>query len=155
MLFRSDRLRISKTKNKIIILLTDGVDFGGTIPPDLALQMAKYYGIKIYTIGVGSQQQVDVVENTPGGPVSKTKQLPFNEQLLQKLASQTGGQYFHATDNTALQKIYTSINQLEKSDIKTTTYNQYTDVYLPWIIAALIFLFIEMILRYTVFRKFP
>lgn len=150
-----DRLRNAKEKSKIIILLTDGVDFGGTIPPDLALQMAKYYGIKIYTIGVGSQQKKDVVENTPTGPVTTTKQLSFNEALLQKLAASSGGQYFHATDNMALQKIYTSINQLEKSKIETTIYNEYTDEYLPWLIAALGFLLIEIILRFTVFRKFP
>lgn len=150
-----DRLRNSKEKSRIIILLTDGVDFGGTIPPDLALQMAKYYGIKIYTIGVGSQQSMDVVENTPLGPVTKTKQMPFNEMLLQRLAAGSGGQYFHATDNMALQKIYASINQLEKSKIESITYNEYNDQYLPVLAAALVFLIIEVVLRYSLFRKFP
>src|SRR4051812_26184648 len=150
-----DRLRNSKTKSKIIILLTDGVDFGGTIPPDLALQMAKYYGIKIYTIGVGSEKDVDEVVDSPLGPVVQHKKLQFNEPLLKKLADETGGQYFHATDNNALIKIYQSINQLEKSKIDVTSYNRYTDKFLPFLIVALTFLLIEIVLRYTVFKKFP
>lgn len=150
-----DRLRNSKTKSKIIILLTDGVDFGGTIPPDLALQMAKYYGIKIYTIGVGSEKDVDEVVDSPLGPVVQHKKLQFNEPLLKKLADETGGQYFHATDNDALTKIYASISQLEKSKIDVTSYNRYTDKFLPFLIAAFAFLLIEIVLRYTVFKKFP
>lgn len=150
-----DRLRNSKTKSKIIILLTDGVDFGGTIPPDLALQMAKYYGIKIYTIGVGSEKEIDEVVDSPLGPVVEHKKLQFNEPLLKSLADQTGGQYFHATDNDALSKIYASINQLEKSKIEVTSYDRYTDKFLPLLIAAFAFLLIEITLRYTVFRKFP
>lgn len=150
-----DRLRNSKAKNKIIILLTDGVDFGGTIPPDLALQMAKYYGIRIYTIGVGSEKDVDEVVESPLGPVVQHKKLQFNEALLKNLADQTGGQYFHATDNDALVKIYASINQLEKSKINVTGYNYYTDKFLPLLIAAFAFLLIEIALRYTLFKKFP
>ncbi|MEO8713026.1 MAG: VWA domain-containing protein [Parafilimonas sp.] len=150
-----DRLRNSKAKSKIIILLTDGVDFGGTIPPDMALQMAKYYGIKVYTIGVGSEKEVDEVVDSPLGPIVQHKTLQFNEPLLKRLADQTGGQYFHATDNDALQKIYTSINQLEKSKIQVTSYNRYTDKFFPLIAAALFYLLLEVILRYTMFRKFP
>src|SRR6478735_1015990 len=83
------------------------------------------------------------------------RKLEFNEGLLKDLAYSTGGQYFHATDNDALQKIYTSINQLEKTKIKLTTYNRYTNEFLPWLAAGIILLFIELILRYTVFKKFP
>jgi len=150
-----DRLRNSKTKSKIIILLTDGVDFGGTIPPDMALQMAKYYGIKVYTIGVGSEKAVDEVVDSPLGAVVQHKTLQFNEALLKKLADETGGQYFHATDNTALQKIYASINQLEKSKILVTSYDRYIDKFFPLLIAALAYLLLEVLLRYTLFRKFP
>ncbi|MFT4153225.1 vWA domain-containing protein [Parafilimonas sp.] len=150
-----DRLRNSKVKNRIIILLTDGVDFGGTIPPDMALQMAKYYGIKIYTIGVGSEKEVDEVVDSPLGPVVQHKTLQYNEALLKKLADETGGQYFHATDKAALQKIYSSINQLEKSRIEVKNYNRYTDKFLPLVIAAIIYLLIGILLRYTVFRQFP
>ena len=150
-----DRLRNDKTKTRIIILLTDGVDFGGTISPDIAANMAKTYGIKIYTIGVGSEQEIEETVDSPFGPITQKKKLEFNEDLLKMLAQTTGGQYFHATDENALKKIYASINTLEKSKIQVTTYNRYTDEYMPWLLAALSLLIVEMLLRYTVFKKFP
>ena len=150
-----DRLRNSKTKTKIVILLTDGVDFGGTISPDIASEMAKAYGVKVYTIGVGSEKEIEETVDSPFGPVTQKKKLEYNEDLLKMLAQTTGGQYFHATDEATLQKIYASINSLEKSKIQTTTYNRYTDRFLPWLMAALALLVIEMLLRYLVFRKFP
>lgn len=150
-----DRLKSLKSKSKVIILLTDGVDFGGTIPPDIAKEMAKLYKVKVYTIGVGSEKEIDEQVETPFGRVNNKKRLEFNEPLLKEIADETGGQYFHATDREALAKIYTSINQLEKSKIEITSYNRYTEEYLPWVLVALGLLFIELVLRYTVFRKFP
>ncbi len=150
-----DRLRASKSKTKIIILLTDGVDFGGEISPDIAKQMAQLYGIKIYAIGVGSEKVVTDVTNTPFGPMTEQRKLEFNEPLLKDLAQSTGGEYFHATDKDALIKIYQSINQLEKSKVEVTTYNRFTDEFLPWLLAGLCILLAEILLRYTVFRKFP
>ncbi len=150
-----DRLRSNKTKTKIVILLTDGVDFGGTISPDIASDMAKAYGVKVYTIGVGSDKEIEVTVDSPFGPMTQKKKLEYNEGLLQMLAQNTGGQYFHATDENALQKVYASINSLEKSKIQVTTFNRYTDKFAPWLAAALCLLILEMILRYTVFKKFP
>ena len=150
-----DRLRNDKTKTKIIILLTDGVDFGGTIPPDVARDMAKQYGIKVYTIGIGSDKEIQQTVDSPFGPMTQTKKLEFNEALLKNLAETTGGQYFHATDKDALQKIYASINQLEKSKIEVTSYDRFSDKYLPWLMAGLSLLLLEIVFRYTVFRKFP
>ena len=150
-----DRLRNDSTKTKIVVLLTDGVDFGGTISPDIARDMAKLYGIKVYTIGVGSEKEIEETVDSPFGPITQKKKLEYNEGLLQMLAQTTGGQYFHATDENALQKVYESINGLEKSKIQVTTYNRYTDKYFPWILAALSLLILEILLRYTVFRKFP
>ncbi len=150
-----DRLRNNQTKTKIIVLLTDGVDFGGTISPDIARDMAKLYGIKVYTIGIGSEKEIQQTIDSPFGPVTQTKKLEYNEALLQNLAQVTGGQYFHATDKEALQKIYASINGLEKSKIEITSYDRFTDKYLPWLIAGLSLLLLEIILRYSVFRKFP
>ena len=150
-----DRLRTSKSNSKVVILLTDGVDVGGSVPPDIAKEMAKQYGIKVYTIGVGSEKEIDEVVSTPLGDIIQKRKLEFNEGLLEDIAKSTGGQYFHATDNAALQKIYESINQLEKSKIKVTSYSRYTNEFLPWLIAGIIFLFFEIILRYTVFKKFP
>ncbi len=150
-----DRLRSSKSNSKVVILLTDGVDVGGSVPPDVAKEMAKQYNIKVYTIGVGSEKEIDEVVQSPLGPVKQKRKLEFNEGLLKDLAQSTGGQYFHATDNDALQKIYDSINQLEKSKIKVTSYNRYTNEFLPWVFAGIIFLLLEIILRYTAFKKFP
>ncbi len=150
-----DKLKDLKTKSRIIILLTDGVDFGGTIPPDIAKEMAKLYGIKVYTIGVGSEKEIEEQVETPFGRMNNKKRLEFNEGLLKEIAEETGGQYFHATDKENLQKIYASINQLEKSKIQITTYNRYTEEFLPWVLAALAFLLLEILLKYTVLKKFP
>ncbi len=150
-----DRLRNSKSKTKIVVLLTDGVDFGGTIPPDVAKDMAKYYKIRVYTIGVGTEGELQEVVNSPLGTVTETHKMEFNPGLLQSLASETGGQYFHATDKEGLQKIYTSINQLEKSKIKVTTYQRAVDKYFLFLLSGIIAIALEIILRYTFFRKFP
>ena len=150
-----DKLKDLKTKSRVIILLTDGVDFGGTIPPDIAKEMAKLYGVKVYTIGVGSEKEIDEQVETPFGRMNNKKRLEFNEELLKEIAAETGGQYFHATDKENLQKIYASINQLEKSKIQITTYNRHTEEFLPWVLAALAFLLLDIVLRYTVLKKFP
>ncbi len=150
-----DRLRNSTSKTKIVVLLTDGVDFGGTIPPDMARDMAKLYNIKVYTIGVGTEGEIQQVINGPLGAVTQTTKMQFNENLLQTLASSTGGQYFHATDKDALAKIYASINQLEKSKIQVTSYERAVDKFFPWILAGVIAVVLEILLRYTVFKKFP
>lgn len=150
-----DRLRAGSAKSRIIILLTDGVDFGGTIPPDMAIQMALAHRVKIYTIGVGSNRETDKPVKTQLGTVMQRKKAAFNESLLQQMAAVTGGQYFHATDKQALAKIYTSIGQLEKSTIEVITYNRYQEQYLPFLLAALLFLLSEIILKLTFYRKWP
>jgi Ca-activated chloride channel family protein len=150
-----DRLRKSKSKSKVVILLTDGVDVGGSVPPDLAKQMARQYNIKVYTIGIGSDKEISEVTDSPLGRVTQTRKLEFNEDLLKDIAQTTRGQYFQATDNDALQKIYASINQLEKSKIQITTYEHYTNKFLPFLLTGIAMLLLEMILRYTVYRKYP
>ncbi len=150
-----DRLRDSKSKSKVVILLTDGVDVGGSVPPDVARQMAQKYHVRVYTIGIGSEKEIDEVVQSPLGQLTQKRKLEFNEGLLQDLARATAGQYFHATDNNALEKIYASINQLEKTRIKVTTYNRYTNHFLPWLVAGIFFLLLEVVLRYTAFKKFP
>jgi len=150
-----DRLRSSKSKSKVVILLTDGVDVGGSVPPDLAKAMAQKYGVRIYTIGIGSEKEINEVVESSLGQITEKRKLEFNEGLLKDLASSTAGQYFHATDNDALRKIYDSIDQLEKSKIKVTAYNHYTNEFLPWLAAGIALLLLEIIFRYTIFRKFP
>jgi Ca-activated chloride channel family protein len=150
-----DRLKDQKTKSKIVILLTDGVDFGGLIPPDIAKEMAKLYGIKVYTVGVGSEKEIDEHVETPFGRTSNRKKLEFNEGLLKNIAVETGGRYFHASDKEVLQKIFSSISKLEKTKVNITSYHRFTEEFFPILLAALTLLIIEAILRYTVFRKFP
>lgn len=150
-----DRLKDQKTKSKIVILLTDGVDFGGTIPPDIAKEMAKLYGIKVYTIGVGSEQEIEEQQQTPFGNITTRKKAEFNPELLKDIATQTGGQYFHAKDVEALKKVYASINSLEKTKIKITSYDRFTEEFFPFAIIAASLLLLEALLRYTLFRRFP
>lgn len=150
-----DRLKNSTTKSRIIILLTDGVDFGGLIPPDIAKDLAKLYKIKVYTIGIGSEKEIDEQVETPFGNSVNKKKLEFNETLLKEIAAETEGQYFHASDPDALVKTYASINKLEKSKIKITTYDRFTEAFLPWLLLSLLFLIIEVVLRYRIFRRFP
>lgn len=150
-----DRLRQSKAKSKIIILLTDGVDFGGAISPDVAVNMAKTYGIKVYTIGVGSMQEVDEPTDPSNANSKQKRKLEFNEGLLQQMATATGGQYFRVTDNNALAGVYQSINQLEKSKIEIKTYNRYIELYRPWLAAAIVLLILELVLNCTVLFRFP
>ena len=135
--------------------MTDGVDFGGLIPPDIAKEMAKLYKIKIYTIGVGSAKELEEVVETPYGTKRQKQTLEFNENLLQELAKETGGVYFNAKNKEALKTVYSNIDKLEKSTIRRITYERAEDKFLPWIIAAVALLLMEAFLRYTVFKKFP
>ncbi|MEI2708801.1 MAG: VWA domain-containing protein [Chitinophagaceae bacterium] len=150
-----DRLKDSKAKNKIIVLLTDGVDFGGTIPPDIAKEMAKTYNIKVYTVGVGSNKEMDIQVQDEFGTTTQRKKMEFNEALLQEIANETGGQYFHATDKENLEKVYASINQLEKSKIQVTTFNKVSDKYFWYLVTGIVLLVLELILKLTVFKKLP
>lgn len=150
-----DRLRESKLKSRVIILLTDGVDFGGAIPPDIAKEMAKAYGIKVYTIGIGSDKEMDVQVQSEFGTTTQRKKMEFNEGLLKQIAAETGGQYFHATDKQNLEKVYESINQLEKSKIKITTYNKFTDEYFWFLAGGLLLIVVELLLNLTVLKRFP
>jgi Ca-activated chloride channel homolog len=150
-----DRLRHTNSKSKVVILLTDGVDFGGIIPPDIAKDMAKLYGVKVYTIGIGSEKEIEVPVQTALGTIMQKKKLEYNEGLLKSLAAETGGQYFHATTKQNLQGIYESIDKLEKSSVKVTTYNRFKDKYHLILMIGIAFIILELVLRLTVFKKFP
>lgn len=142
-----DRLQYSNAKSKVVILLTDGASNTGQIPPEMATQMAKTFGIKVYTIALGT--------NRGANGMPDTSDLDYNPDLLRTIAQQTGGQFFQAQDKATLQQIYSGINQLEKSDVKITNYNRYEEKYLPWLVAALLFVFAEAALKLTVLKKFP
>ena len=150
-----DRLRNSKSKSKIIILLTDGMNNGGLIDPSTALEIAKTFHVKVYTIGVGTEGYAPTPVSTPLGIVMQSQKVSIDEKLLQNIATQTGGAYFRATDNESLEKIYSQIDKMEKSKVEITTFHHYSEKFYPFIFAALALLFVEIILRYTLFKKFP
>lgn len=150
-----DRLRESKTKSKIIILLTDGENNGGLIDPQTAKEIAKAFNVKVYTIGVGTDGYAPQPVNTPMGVVMQQGKVSIDEKLLKEIASETGGKYFRAKDNEGLAGIYSEIDQLEKSKVEISTRTRYTEKFLPFVIAALFFILLEQLLKFTVFRKFP
>lgn len=150
-----DRLRNSKSKSKVVILLTDGENNGGLIGPDNAKEIAKAFGIKVYTIGVGTEGYAPYPIKTELGVIIQQQKVTIDEKLLKSIAAETGGKYFRAKDNVGLQNIYTEIDQLEKSKVEIFTITRYTEKFTPFLLAALIFLFLELILKFTIFKKFP
>ncbi len=150
-----DRLRTSKSKSKVVILLTDGENNGGLIDPQTAKEIAKAFQVKVYTIGVGTDGFAPQPVNTPMGVVMQNGKVSIDEKLLTQIAAETGGKYFRAKDNAGLTGIYDEINSLEKSKVEISTRTKYTEKFFPFVIAALALLFLEMLLKFTVFRKFP
>lgn len=150
-----DRLRESKSKSKVVILLTDGENNGGLIDPETAKEIAKAFKVKVYTIGVGTDGYAPTPVNTPMGVVMQQSKVSIDEKLLKEIASETGGKYFRAKDNAGLTGIYDEINKLEKSKVEVTARTRYTEKFYPFIFAALGLLLLEIVLRFTVFRKFP
>jgi Ca-activated chloride channel family protein len=151
-----DRLRTSPTKTKIVVLLTDGENNGGLIDPKTAKEIAKSLGIKVYTIGVGTEGFAPTPVQTPGGGiVMQQEKVNIDEKLLTEIAKETGGKYFRARDNEGLKQIYAEIDQLEKTKIEISTTRKYTEKFYPLAMAALLFVFLEVLLKFTVFRKFP
>jgi Ca-activated chloride channel family protein len=150
-----DRLKNSKSKSKIVILLTDGMNNGGLIDPSTALEIAKTFHVKVYTIGVGTDGYAPTPVNTPLGIVMQSQKVSIDEDLLKNIAKQTGGQYFRATDNQSLKKIYGQIDQMEKSKVQITTFHHYTEKFYPFVFAALALLLLEVIFKFTFFKKFP
>ncbi len=148
-----DRLRNSKAKSRIIILMTDGVNNMGLIDPLTALEIAKAFKIKVYTIGVGTQGQALMPIQTPFGTQKQMVPVEIDEPLLRQIATQTGGKYFRATNNKSLENIYTDIDKMEKTTIETTSYKRYAELFFPFALLAIITLALEMLLRYTVFKS--
>ena len=150
-----DRLRTSQAKSKVIILMTDGENNGGLIDPRTAKEIAKAFSIKVYTIGVGTDGYAPQPVNTPMGIVMQNGKVSIDEKLLKEIAVETGGKYFRARDNESLAGIYDEINSLEKSKVEITSITRHTEKFFPFIIVALVVMFLEILLRCTLFRKFP
>lgn len=151
-----NRLKESKTKSKVIILLTDGVNNTGEIGPVTAAELAASYGIRVYTIGVGSSGTAPIpVQDVFGRTVVQNMKVEIDEEVLKKIAGLTGGKYFRATDKTNLREIYTEIDIMEKTQLDVRQFSKRTDEYFPWLLAAVVLLVIEVVLRYTIFRTIP
>lgn len=149
------RLKDLPGKSKVIILLTDGRSNAGRVTPEKAAEIAAEYGVKIYTIGVGSRGPVPFPEQTFFGIRHILVQLDIDEETLQRISEKTGGQYFRASDTEALKKIYETIDKLEKSEAKVTHYQEFDELYRYFLGAALLLILLEIFLQQTVFRSFP
>ena len=151
-----NRLKESKAISKIIILLTDGVNNSGFIEPQTAADLAIEYGIKTYTIGLGTNGNAlsPIAYNADGSFRYGMRQVEIDEDLLKDIAKVTGGKYFRATDNEKLEAIYDEINKLEKTEIEEFKYTRYEEKFRLWVLLAGALLLFEWILRNTLFRSF-
>lgn len=146
-----NRLKDSKSKTKIIIFLSDGVNSGGAISPETSIELARVFNIKIYTIGLGSNNKINVIRQTP----SRERNFEFDEQLLMRMAEITGGQYSHAGNGEDLKEAFENISHLERSNIHISKITRVEEQFLPFLVIGFLFVFLEILLRYSVFRKFP
>lgn len=151
-----NRLKDSRAKSKVIILLTDGVNNSGFIDPKIASELAVEFGIKVYTIGLGSNGMAmsPIAIRPDGGFQYGNVKVEIDEALMKDIANKTGGQYFRATNNTKLEQIYEEINKLEKTDIEEFKFTNYDEMFRSFVIFALILLGLELLLRTTIFKGF-
>ena len=150
-----NRIKDSEAKSKIIILLTDGVNNSGFIDPLTASELASEYGIKTYTIGLGSNGMALSPVAIRNGKIQYSRiQVEIDEKLLKEIAEGTGGKYFRATNNKKLEEIYAEINQLEKTEIEEFKYYNYEEKFPPLALWALALLVFEFLLRHTLLKSF-
>ena len=151
-----NRLKNSKAKSKVVILLTDGRNNRGEIDPITAAQIARTFKVRIYTIGAGSRGQAMYPIDDPFlGKRYVPMKVDIDENLLTKIADLTGGKYFRATDKKSLEKVYHDIGEMEKTKIEVKEFTRYSEKFVTYVLIALALLFIEIILANTRFRKIP
>lgn len=148
------RLKDSDAKSRVVILLTDGVNNMGEIDPGMATEIAKTYGIRVYTIGVGANGTAPYPVQTPWGIELRNIPVEIDEPLLKTIADGTGGRYFRATDNTKLAEIYAEIGQMEKTRTSVDSFPVYKDLYKGYALAALVCLLVELLLS-ALIRRLP
>jgi Ca-activated chloride channel family protein len=147
-----NRLKESEAKSKVIILLTDGSNNAGSIPPVTAAEIAKQFNVRVYTVGLGTKGFAPYPVQTPMGVQYQRMPVDVDEGTLTKIANITGGKYFRATNNETLKSIYEQIDKLEKAKIDVTQYNKKTELFLPFALIALLLLLLEFGLKNTVFK---
>ncbi|MCK4700306.1 MAG: VWA domain-containing protein [Bacteroidales bacterium] len=150
-----NRLKDSKAKSKVIILMTDGVNNMGEIAPVTAAEIAQSFNIRVYTIGVGSRGMAPYPVQTPYGRQYRNMEVEIDEEVLKDIAEITNGKYFRATDNDQLKQIYQEIDKLEKSKIDVKEFRKKSEEYLLFVIIAGVLLFIEVLVRNTLLKGLP
>lgn len=148
-----NRLVSGKAKSKSIILLTDGTNNAGEVPPFTAAQIARQNGIKVYTIGVGTNGTIEITD--PYGFSTTTLETKIDEESLKKIASATGGKFFRAKDEKMLQKVFHEIDGLEKTKLDVENFTRTDEAFFPWVLAAFLCYALSMLLRYTLLRRVP
>jgi Ca-activated chloride channel family protein len=151
-----NRLKDSKAKSKVIILLTDGVNNSGFVDPRMGADMAKEYGIKVYTIGIGTNGRAEFpyAKKPDGSFLYQMMDVTIDQDLMKEIAKKTDGTYFRATSNSKLKEIYERINKLETTEIEEQRFYNYDEKYRPWVWAAFGLLLAEAVLRKTLYRSF-
>jgi Ca-activated chloride channel family protein len=148
-----NRLKDSEAVSKVVILLTDGVNNRGEIAPLTAADFAGTFGIRVYTIGVGTEGVASYPVQTPFGLQYQDMQVEIEEAVLKEISSKTGGKYFRATDNDKLAQVYAEIDKLEKSKIDVRQFTRKEEKYLPLAVAALMLFVLELVTRFTIYRR--
>lgn len=149
------RIKDSQAKSKVIILLTDGVNNTGEIAPVTAAEIAKTFGVRVYTIGVGTQGEAPYPIPTAFGVQYQNIPVEIDEAVLKQIAATTGGQYFRATDNASLKEIYSEIDKMEKTKISVQEFSKKQEEYKNWAILIFVLLLLELFLRNTVLKSIP
>jgi Ca-activated chloride channel family protein len=150
-----NRLKDSKAISRVIILLTDGVNNQGLVAPLTAAEIAQKFGIRVYTIGVGTEGYAPYPFQTAFGIQYQDVEVQIDEKTLQDIATITDGKYFRATNNRSLKEIYEDINKLEKSKIETTEYHKRKEEFLPFALLSLLFLTLSFLLKSTYLKSIP
>ena len=148
------RMKDSDAKSRVVILLTDGVNNRGEVDPEMAAEIAKTYGIRVYTIGVGRQGEAPYPVQTPWGMDVQMMPVQIDEDLLKQIAAETGGKYFRADDNTKLAEIYGEIGKMEKTRTTVDSFPIYKDLFPKYAVWALVFLLLEILVR-ALLRRLP
>lgn len=148
-----DRIRKSNGKSKVVILLTDGVNNIGKVGPELALEIAKAYKVRVYTIGIGTRGMAPYPVQTPFGLQKQMQEVQIDEALLQNISNQTGGKYYRATDNSSLARIYKDIDKLERTKVEVSSFKHYAELFFPFALIGIIAILLEVLLRFTYFKS--
>ena len=149
------RMQGSDAKSRVVILLTDGVNNSGEITPQTAAEIAKTYGVRVYTIGVGANGTAPYPMMTPWGVQMQNVEVEIDEDLLKSIAETTGGRYFRATDNTKLSEIYSEINKMEKARTTVDSFPVYKELFTGFALVALVCLLLEAVLNLFILKRLP